>query len=251
MSRKVWLAAWLLALSVTAVAAAVAAQDSLQLSLNRDFGAGFGMEIQGRFSMRVAGPDDLVRVLFFIDETQVAEQTTPPFRYQFSTGNFAPGPHVLRAVGYTADGRELASNTITRTFITGRDATQRTVTTIVPVIALIIGVSLFSWWLSSRGQKGTGKPAIDGPFGGSICPKCLKPFASHWWGMNDVIGKLDRCPHCHKWSVVQRTHPDLLQAAYETMLQAEKSAAHTPAQPPEDKEKTLRKQLDDSRFDNE
>ncbi|MCL4261723.1 MAG: hypothetical protein KJ069_00840 [Anaerolineae bacterium] len=247
MIRKMWLVVWvLLAVAVTAVSA----QDALRLSLSRDFGAGFGADIQGRFSMHVEGPEDLVRVLFFIDDTQVAEQTAPPFRYQFSTGNFPPGTHVLRAVGYTADGRELTSNTITPIFITSSDANRRVVTTIVPIIALVIGVGLFSWWVASRGQKASGLPAINGPFGGAICPKCHKPFARHWWGFNVVIGKLDRCPHCHKWSVVQRTHPDLLQAAYEAMLQAEKSAADAPTPTPEDKEKTLRKQLDDSRFDN-
>lgn len=247
MIRKTWLVVWvLLVVTVTAVAA----QDTLRLSLSRDFGAGFGTDIQGRFSMHVEGPDDLVRVLFFIDETQVAEQTTPPFRYQFNTGNFPPGVHVLRVVGITVDGRELTSNTLTRNFLTSSDANQRVAMTIVPVIALVIGVSLFSWWLASRGQKTSGQPAINGPFGGSICPKCHKPFARHWWGMNVVVGKLDRCPHCGKWSVVQRTHPDLLQAAYEAMLQAEKGAADTLTTSPEDKEKTFHKQLDDSRFDN-
>lgn len=247
MIRKMWLVVWLL-LAVTVTA--VAAQDGLQLSLSRDFGAGFGTEIQGRFSMRVAGPDDLVRVLFFIDETRVAEQMTPPFRYQFNTGNFPPGTHVMRAVGYTADGRELTSNTITRTFITSSDSNQRAIVIVVPIIALALGVGLFSWWLASRGQKASGQAAISGPFGGAICPKCHKPFARHLWGVNVVIGKLDRCPHCGKWSVVQRAHPDLLQASYEAMLQAEKSAADTLAPSPEDEEKTFHKQLYDSRFDN-
>lgn len=247
MIRKTWLVVWVL---LVGTVTAVAAQDTLRLSLSRDFGAGFGADIQGRFSMRVEGPEDLVRVLFFIDETQVAEQTTPPFRYQFSTGNFPPGVHVLRAVGVTADGRELVSNTLTLNFLTSSDANRRVALTVVPIILLAIGVSVFSWWLASRGQKASGKPAINGPFGGAICPKCHKPFARHWWGMNVVIGKLDRCPHCGKWSVVQRAHPDLLQAAYEAMLQAEKDAAGTHIASPEDKEKTFHKQLDDSRFDN-
>lgn len=247
MIRKMWLVVWVL-LSVTVTA--VAAQDALRLSLSRDFGAGFGAEIQGRFSMRVEGPDDLERVLFFIDETQVAEQTTPPFRYQFNTGNFPPGTHVMRAVGITADGRELTSNTITRTFITSSESNRRLVTTIAPVIGLVIAVSLFSWWVASRGQKASGQSAINGPFGGSICPKCHKPFARHWWGLNVVVGKFDRCPHCHKWSIVQRTHPDLLQASYEAMLQAEKGATDASTPSPADQEKSFRKQLDDSRFDN-
>ncbi len=247
MIRKIAMLVWLvLGVMVTAVAA----QDALRLSLSRDFGAGFGAEIQGRFSMHVEGPDDLTRVLFFIDDTQVAEQTEPPFRYQFSTGNFPPGTHVLRAVGYTADGRELTSNTITPIFISSSDANRRVALTIVPIIALVIGVGLFSWWLASRGQKGSGLAAINGPFGGSICPKCHKPFARHWWGLNVVIGKFDRCPHCHKWSVVQRTHPDLLQAAYDAMLQAEKGATDASTSSPADQEKSFRKQLDDSRFDN-
>jgi hypothetical protein len=247
MIRNMWLVVWL----IWAVAGtAVAAQESLQLSLSRDFGAGFGMEIQGRFSMHVAGPPDLARVLYFIDDTQIAEQTTPPFRYPFSTGNFSPGTHLLWAKGYTADGRELTSNTITHIFITSQDVTRRLATTFGPIFFLIIGASLFAWWLSGRGSKRARWAAVDGPFGGSICPKCHKPFARHWWGLNIVIGKFDRCPHCHRWSVVQRTHPALLQAAYEAMIQVEKGPTENPAVPSANDEISFHKNLEDSRFDN-
>lgn len=246
MIRKAWLAdCLLLVLTVTAVMA----QDALRLSLSRDFGAGFGTEIQGRFSMHVEGPADLVRVTFFIDDEPVAEQTTAPFRYQFNTGSYPPGNHLLYAVGYTADGRELTSNQLSRTFITGSDANRRVGITVVPIILLVIVASLFSWWVASRGQKASGRPAIDGPFGGAICPQCHKPFARHWWGFNIVVGKLDRCPYCHKWSVAQRTHPDLLQAAYDAMIQAEKKTPDTSTASPAESETAFHKQLDDSRFD--
>jgi len=69
----------------------------------------------------------------------------------------------------------------------------------------------------------------------------------HIWGLNMGLGKFDRCPHCGKWSVVRRVNPDLLAASAEA---AERAARQETAvsEPLSDEEK-LRRQLDDSRFD--
>jgi hypothetical protein len=58
------------------------AQDepALELRLSRDNGYGFGNEMQGKFSYRVNGPDNLVRVEYLMDGEVIAESTSEPFR---------------------------------------------------------------------------------------------------------------------------------------------------------------------------
>ena len=55
------------------------------------FGTGIGSSIQGKFSLRAEGPAHLTRVVFLIDGETMAEDTTPPFRYQFHTDSYSPG----------------------------------------------------------------------------------------------------------------------------------------------------------------
>ena len=235
-------------LLLSSLTAVLAQETALQLRLNRDFGAGFGTNIRGRFSMIVEGPADLERVVFLIDDEIMAEQTSPPFRHQFQTENYATGPHTLRAIGFTSDGRELTSNQINRNFITSGESSQRLIYLVVPILLLVVGARLLTSWISKRGQKDNTPVAINGAYGGAICPKCHKPFARHWWAPNLVSGKYDRCPHCKKWSFVSRAQPDVLQAAYEAMIQAEDVQKENITAVDDDE--SLRKRLDDSRFDN-
>jgi hypothetical protein len=63
--------------------------------------------------------------------------------------------------------------------------------------------------------------------------------------MNLVIGKMDRCPHCKKWSIVRRAPLEMLRAAEAAELEHEQEQSQAPASSEED---LLRKQLDDSRY---
>ena len=232
------------------VGTAVAQSDTpLELRLSRDFGSGFGSRIQGTFSFRVSGPDNLSRVTFYIDDEVVGEDSEAPFRLQFKTDDFPLGTHRLYAVGLTQDGRELASNSLSRTFISSSSANRTALYIVIPIVIIAIGGRLLSSRIANRGNKGGNMATqnVHGAFGGTICPKCHKPFAMHIWGPNIVVGKFDRCPHCGKWSVVRRTHPDVLNAAMEAMQQAEQEQS-PPASRPDD-ETDWRKRLDDSKFD--
>ena len=75
-----------------------------------------------------------------------------------------------------------------------------------------------------------------------------EPFARHIWGLNLVVGKYDRCPHCGKWSLVRSLPPDVLEAAVEARRQEAAAKSQAPSKPEED-ESNWRKRLDDSRFD--
>lgn len=226
-------------------------ENELDLGLSRDFGTGIGNNIQGTFSFRVSGPDNLANVTFYIDDQIVGEDNEAPFRLQFKTDDYALGVHTLHATGLTQDDRQLTSNRLTRNFISGSSAGRSTLYIIIPIIVIAVGGLLVSSWIANRGRTSEGQSGINvhGPFGGTICPKCHKPFARHIWGLNLVVGKLDRCPHCGKWSLVRAMHPDVLNAAVAAMQQTEAAQNQTK---PDDTvgEDRWRKQLDDSKFDN-
>lgn len=234
---------------LTAVASLAQSANALQLNLRRNFGLGIGANIQGTFSMRVEGPANLTGVTFLIDEQPIATISDPPYQVQFRTDNFAPGPHILRAAGVTNNGQELTSNTLTRNFLTAGESVKATLWILIPILAIALGGRWLSNRIARRGR--TQSPAdipIDGMFGGAICPQCKRPFARHWWGLNIVIGKFDRCPHCGKWSVVQSVHPDILEASLAAMKQADAQESAT-APPHNDSEDAYRRRLDNSRFD--
>ncbi len=91
---------------------------ALSISLRRDMGVGLGPRIQGRFSLSVSGPEDLALGVFYLDETEIGREASPPYRLQLDTQAFPPGEHRLHASGSTVDGRQLESDTIVRDVIT-------------------------------------------------------------------------------------------------------------------------------------
>lgn len=253
MKRK-WLLSCFLLLGMVFVGETAVAQtdNNLTLRLSRDFGSAFGSNIQGTFSYRVSGPDNLASVTFYLDDQIIGEDSEEPFRLQFKTEDYPLGVHTFSATGLTQDGQELTSNSLTRNFISSSDSTRSLLYIVVPILLLSFGGIFISWWLANRKNKANGKDNLNvhGAWGGTICPKCNKPFARHIWGINLGIGKFDRCPHCGKWSVVRHVHPDILSAAIEAMQQAEANNADNLAPDSAEDEANQRKRLDDSRFDN-
>jgi len=226
-------------------------EGELILTLSRNFGFSSGGLIQGTFSMKVSSPDNLQRVVFLIDGQPIGEDSQAPFTIQFHTGSYSLGVHSLSAVGYTADGRELHSNEIRREFVTAQEGWQTGLRIAIPIIAVSFGFVLLSALLPVvfGRRKGAGvplgAPRSYGMLGGTICPKCRRPFGIHLWGINLLAGKLDRCPYCGKWSVVRRVPWEALQAAEAAELDQAKSQGMASAPSSEDSQK---KELDDSRY---
>jgi hypothetical protein len=235
----------LLAVVLLVSAQNAAAQSELVLSINRDFGyGGFDNKIEGLFSLSAEGPEDLVRVDFFIDEELIANLEAEPFRVQFSTNSYAAGEHRLYAIGFTPSGEELQSNEIARVFITKEEIREAIFGIIVPLVGVIILLTLASAVIPALlGRKE--KVGEYGILGGTVCPNCGLPFSLKFWGLNLFTGKLQRCPHCGKWSVVKRANPEALAAA-EARYRGEE-----PTQVAEEtKELRTRRQIDDSRYEN-
>jgi len=227
-------------------------ENDLELRLSRNFGYSSGTgRIQGNFTAKIDGPDDLARVIFLIDGEKMGEAVQPPFELKFHTGSYPLGVHTITALGYTSAGLELHSNEWRVEFVAAEEGWQTAGKIAIPLVSIIAIAMLASFLLPSffgRSKKSglpLGAPRSYGVVGGTICPKCQRPFGMHIWGLNLVIGKLDRCPHCGKWSLMRHMPAEMLRSAEAAELSRSKPAG--PASPKSEAE-TLNTDLEDSRY---
>lgn len=254
MKRTLWhmlVISALLAFVLATSTSAQSAQPQLTLKLRREFGyGGFGGEIQGNFRVSISGPQDLTRVVLQLDGAFMGEMTQAPFQWLFHTDNFAPGPHVLTAVGYTQTGQEIHSNEIRSIFLTSEQAGRAIAGLIVPLVGGILGFTLLAALVSYLVSRRTaqvlvpGAPRHYGIEGGTICPKCDRPFARHVWAPNLLLGKLERCPYCGHWSIARRASPQELTAAEAAEIPSTAGVQAGAA----NHEDALRRDLEESRF---
>lgn len=242
----------MLILSVFSGAVAQEAE-GLKLGLSRDFGyGGFGNDIQGVFTMKIVDePTNLASVDFMIDGEIVFSDTETPFRYQFSTDNYPVGVHTLSAVGKTLEGLEQRSNEVVVEFVPADEGTKAVGKFLGPVLALVVVAMLVTFIIPvflvrRKGQSlPLGAPRSYGLAGGTICPKCKRPFSMHMMAPNMFVGKLDICPHCGKWSIVRSYPREVLDAAVAAELELAKAQE---VKTPESDEEKLRKELEDSKY---
>jgi hypothetical protein len=198
--------------------------------------------MQGRFSYRVSGPDDLVRVEFLMDGQVIGEDTAEPFRLNFVTDNYPLGAHQMSAVGYTSGGEVLQSRTITGQFVSP-ELSSNFSTMIIIFVVIVVGASFLLTWLS-RGNTKKGY----GFMGGAVCNQCGRPFAIHWWSPHLLTTRLDRCPHCGKWQNARRASAEMLASA-ETFAQELDRKGQVAPENELDAQEKLRRQLEESRFE--
>jgi hypothetical protein len=180
----------------------------------------------------------------------LGEADQPPFELRLNTDEHSQGVHTLHAVGQTASGEQLRSNDIRVVFVSAEQGWKSTSRIILPLLVVVFGAMLLSFLLMflTAGKHQSlplGTPRKYGISGGAICPKCQRPFALHFFALNLGLGKFDRCPYCGKWSVLRPRPIAELRQAEEVELQAAMDAALPPEVSEEEK---LRRELDDSRF---
>ena len=218
----------------------------VELRLRRNFGYGGVGQIQGTFTMSVSSDAALARVEFLMDGEVVAVDDEAPFDYRFNTSEFSDGDHTMSAIGYTAAGQALSSNSYQREFLNAEEAWGAASGLVGPLLLIVLGITVASTMIPILlGRKRTHKPGVYGTAGGAICPRCSFPYARNFLSPNLLVGKLERCPHCGKWAIVRQATPDKLIAA-EARLAAEGEPELTNTESEEDR---LRRMLDDSRFD--
>jgi len=226
-------------------------QPELQLRMSRNWGYSSGSgKIQGLFTMKASGPQDLQQVTFYIDRTTLGKATQAPFELRLNTDEHSLGTHTLYAVGVTASGQELRSNEIRVVFVSADESWQAATRILLPLLVVVMGAILLSFLLTflSTGKRQSlpaGAARKYGFSGGAICPKCRRPFPLHLFGLNLGLGKLDRCPYCGKWSLLRRRPIAELRLAEQAELEASQANAQVPESSEEEK---LRREMDDSRF---
>jgi len=228
---------------------------TLDVKLRRVFGYDSGFlkqphEIQGTFNLAANGSSTINRVVFLIDSKSMGEATQAPFQLQFSTDSYALGSHTINAVGYTSDGSELKSADITVTFVTASTGMQAGFKIALPILGVLAAVMLLSFLVPiiMGGRKQALPPGASrkyGAAGGTICPRCERPYALHFFAFHLGLSKLDRCPYCGKWAMVRPKPMSELRAAESSELEKAQETGLVP-EPSEDEK--LRKEIDDSRF---
>jgi hypothetical protein len=227
--------------------------EELKLSLSRDFGyaALNGSQIQGTFSIHVSGQEDLTRVVFYLDDQVLGEDSEAPFSLRFVTDNYELGAHALQAIGNTSGGRELRSNVIRTEFVAAGEGTGMALKIVgltFGVIAAGMGIAFLFSNVLGKGKKTDlplGAPRRYGALGGAICPKCRRPFAVHVFSIKLVVARFDRCPYCGIWSFIQRSSREELKQAEAAELEWASPGQERPA---EKTEADLLKDLEDSRY---
>lgn len=249
--RAAILAAFIITMLVFALPAQAQDEPTLSLRLSRDFGYSSGTgRVQGAFSMIASGPENLEQVQFKIDEQVIGEVSQPPFRLRFSTGDYPMGVHTLVATGVTSDGSILESDPVRVEFVSADEGWQTAGKIVIPIVGIVVGITLATFLLpllfrrGKRAQLPAGARRSYGMLGGGICPKCNRPFALHVFGLNLVVGKLDRCPYCGQWSLMRRASLQELHAAEAAELEAMPGDPDLTGSLEED----YRRQVDDSRY---
>ena len=229
-------------------------EQQLKISLRRNWGFSSGTgRIQGSFTIRTRGPDDMSRVDFYLDEQLLGEATAEPFELRFATDDYPLGVHQIQAFGYTAGGEELVSNVIHTEFVSASEGWRAASKIFVPIAVLIlaaIGLAVIVPLLFTRGKKEylpPGAPRIYGAYGGAVCPKCSRPFSRHIYGLNLGLHKYDRCPYCGKWSLVRRASKEELEAAEGAEIIAANQGKFNGSR---SEQEALRQEIEDSRFEN-
>jgi hypothetical protein len=233
---------------------AQAQSEGLTLRLSKVIGFNnFGnTQIQGTFNLQANGPDNLQKVEFFIDGISIGMATQSPFKINFNTGKFGLGLHTISAVGTTSDDQQLNSNDLQVNFLSPQESSGTAFKIIIPILVIVLAVALFSAifpWLLRGGKNEElpmGAQRDYGVPGGTICPRCKRPYAIHTFSLNlGIRTKLDRCPYCGKWALVGRKSVDELRAAEAAELMEAQKAGQFPEETEEEK---LRKEIDKSRY---
>lgn len=251
MKRARFLIWVLVTASIFSVTLPVSCQTSTYtVRLNRDFGYGAGSNIRGTFSIHLVGEEDRVdSVTFLIDGKILAIVDEVPFSFQFHTDDYGFGVHNLSAEVMLKDGNIQTTQAVAYQFISPQEERKGLTTILAGVggaVALALLVYLFvQGWLTRGKPKERalpGAPRQYGLLGGTICPKCGRPFPRHVWGMNLVVGRLDRCENCGRWVMTARATPAELQAAewieQEMLQQDANSVMDAPSEPKDDLEET-------------
>ncbi|MFN2304840.1 MAG: Ig-like domain-containing protein, partial [Anaerolineales bacterium] len=225
--------------------------DAYTINLRRNFGYGGGVNIRGTFTIHLVGDETKVqKVTFLIDDKEMASVDVEPFTYRFNTDDYGFGTHRLSAEVHLLDGSTQRTPESQYNFVSSEEVRRQVGTLVgglvgvIVFIVVIIAAVQFLFHKKKRNQvRQPGETPNYGMLGGTICPKCGQPFPRHLWGVNLLVGRLDRCDHCGKWVMTVRATPAALKLAEEAE-QEDKTKVFNAGQ----SNKELKDQLEDTKY---
>ncbi len=242
----------LLALALTSFPA-FAQQEEFRLGVTRVFGYSSGDEISGSIKLYIIGTASSIKsVDYFIDGKSMGTGTAPSFDLTFQTDAYSVGYHDLSATVQTQDGRSVVVASRKFNFVTtqaGLSAAGRFIIPILGIVLVIMVIGIGTQVLFFRKKFINMPPGTQrnyGLRGGTICPRCKRPYALHWWSLNAGIRtRFDRCDFCGKWAVVSPKSIDELRAAEKRELETSEGAAPVVEKTEDEK---LREMIDKSKY---
>ena len=242
--------ALILAASFTPV---LAQSEEFRLGITRTMGYDSGDQLSGTMKMYIIGTTASIKsVQFLIDGKSIGNGTAPGFDISFQTGDFAFGYHDLGAVVQTLDGRTVNVAARKFNFVSPGEVSSGMLRIVVPLLGTVLAVILLGvgtqvlLFKNKFSKMAPGTPRSYGFKGGTICPRCKRPYAMHWWAINAGIrSRFDRCDFCGKWAVVSPKSIEELRAAEQRELQT--SEGTMPLAEKSEDEK-LREMLDKSKY---
>jgi hypothetical protein len=267
MKNRKFVIAALLLLTIVLAACAQAVQQAeataepervseYRLNITRTFGSDTGTgKIRGTFELKVIGDEGAIQqVSYRLDGQEMALLEEAPYAYKFQTQAYPEGDHTLSAVVATRSGVLIETTGRIFNFISSEEqfaSMGRILGIVFGVVISMMLIGILMQFVVFRGKGlrslALGEPRNYGLMGGGICPRCKRPFAFHWFGMNLVTAKFDRCDYCGRLGPVKRS-------SLEELREAEKSelAQAQPETPiaEKSKEEKLKEMLDQSKYSN-
>jgi hypothetical protein len=232
-----------------------AQQDEYRLNVSRDFGYSSGAgQVRGNFSASIAGTQENIQsVTYLLDGKSMKEVTTAPFKLSFVTGNYPNGWHDMTAQVQTKDGRTVTTAARRFEFVSADQESAAMRNTVFPLLGVLLVIILATVGIQVAFTRN--RPKVNLPLGasrkygingGTICPKCHRPFALHWWAMNaGFTSKIDRCDFCGRYGAFKRASRAELATAEAAELQMGQPEMPVHAATEEEKMKEM---LNESRY---
>jgi hypothetical protein len=230
-----------------------AQQDEFRLGVTRVFGYSSGDEIRGSIKLYIIGSTATIKsVEFLLDGKSIGTGVAPSFDITFQTTDFAEGYHDLSASVETLDGQTVNVASRRFNFVSQASEASGVGKFIIPLLGIILVVIVFAvgaqvlFFSKKFINMPPGTPRHYGLRGGTICPRCKRPYPLHWWAINAGIrSRFDRCDFCGKWAVVGPKPIEELRAAERKELKTSEGAAPVVEKTEDEK---LREMIDKSKY---
>ncbi len=227
--------------------------EEYRLGVSKSFGYNNGERIRGSFKLEIIGDEaQIASVSFRVDGQEIVLVNAAPFKASLDTNAYPAGAHLLSAVVTTRDGRSINTPERTFRFLSADEESVDMRALLGPMLGLIAAIfviGILSQTVLMRRRKpldlAPGAARHYGLKGGSICPRCKRPFGLHFWSINLAVGVYDRCDFCGKWALYRRRSSTELAAAEAAEAVALQTRPQTAEKSEEEK---LREMLDQSKY---